>query len=420
MVAYIIKSSLLLALFYAFFILFMRRTTFFRFNRVSLMFGTACCMFLPLLNFSTGMMAVSEALPNLVIPEITVTGNAMETDSSFKWISLFACVYPAGALSVLILTLVSLKKTLSIIYQTQVEKTPVGKISIVDGDFPSFSFFRNIVISRDDYVNNPVILQHEMAHVRFLHSADMLFFSVVMVFHWFNPLVWIIMSELRMLHEYEADEAVINQGIDATQYQLLLVKKAVGAHRFQLANGFNHTKLKNRITMMQTAKTNKWAKLGYVLCIPVLMCTLCLCTNVRNDGLSEDQLDEIHVIGYRTGNGTDVESRFTDEQAVPLTLLDEEPKFDGEDANAFARWVNAMLVYPESAKEAGVHGKVLASFKINADGTVSDVHAIEGVCAALDNEVIRVISQSPTWTPGKEGGKAVPVAMTIPVFFALR
>ena len=80
---------------------------------------------------------------------------------------------------------------------------------------------------------------------------------------WFNPLVWILRTELKMLHEYEADEAVINQGIDAKQYQLLLVKKAVGAQRFQLANGFNHAKLKNRITMMQSTKTNKFRRLLY-------------------------------------------------------------------------------------------------------------------------------------------------------------
>ena len=79
-------------------------------------------------------------------------------------------------------------------------------------------------------------------HTRLSHSADILLMSLVCALYWFNPLVWIMLSELRMLHEYETDEAVLKHGIDATQYQLLLVRKAVGDRRFLIANSFNHCK----------------------------------------------------------------------------------------------------------------------------------------------------------------------------------
>ena len=413
MVAYIIKSSLLLTLFYAFFILFMRKTTFFRFNRMALITGTAACMLLPLVNFSADMIAGAESLPHLVIPEVTMTGDAAEeAGASFNWILLSAGIYLAGAAVVLVLTLVSLARTMIVIRQNQAVRTTEGSISIVDGDFPSFSFLHDIVISREDYENHPVILQHEMAHVRSHHSADLLFFSAVTVLHWFNPLVWMIRSELKMLHEYEADEAVINQGIDATQYQLLLVKIAVGAQRFQLANGFNHTKLKNRITMMQSKKSNKWARLGYLLCFPVLLGAMCFCTNNGGNNDQEESLDDETVVSSETSAA--------DEQPVPFNLLEDQPQFNGQGANEFAKWVDERLVYPESAKSAGIQGRVMVSFVVNADGKVTDVKVLKGADETLDAEAVRVVSQSPDWTPGKQDGKPVPVTFTFPVNFVLR
>ena len=101
-------------------------------------------------------------------------------------------------------------------------------LHIVEHDLPSFSFMNHVVISRSDYDGHPEILTHECAHAGHHHSADMLFMSLVCALQWFNPLVWMMRSELRMMHEYEADEAVLKQGVDATQYQLLLVRKAVG------------------------------------------------------------------------------------------------------------------------------------------------------------------------------------------------
>ena len=409
MLAYIIKSSLLLILFYAFFILFMRKTTFFRFNRMALMLGTATCMLLPLANFRMGMIPGAEVLPRLVIPEITVTGGTMEeTGTSFNWTLLLTGLYLAGAAVVFILTLVSLMKTLVVIHQNKSIGTQEERISIVDSDFPSFSFLRNIVISREDYVNNPVILQHEIAHVKCRHSVDLLFFSAVTILHWFNPLVWIIRSELKMLHEYEADEAVINKGIDVTQYQLLLVKKAVGTQRFQLANGFNHTKLKNRITMMQMSRTNKWAGLGYILCLPMLFGALCFCTNQPDE--KED--DSLHT--------SEIETKANEVQAVPFQDLEETPLFNGQDANEFSKWVSERLVYPESAKSAGIQGRVLVSFTISAEGKVTNVNLIKGIDEALDAEAIRVVSQSPDWTPGKQNGHPVPVLYTFPIIFMIK
>jgi TonB family protein len=151
----------------------------------------------------------------------------------------------------------------------------------VDGGVHSFSWGHHIVMSRDDLESSPAILTHERMHVTKKHSLDIAFFSAVTVLHWFNPLVWITLSELKLLHEYEADEAVIQNGIDATQYQLLMVKKAVGEQRFSLANGFQHSKLKNRINMMIKPHTSGWMRLSYVAVLPVLAALMFACNPAR-------------------------------------------------------------------------------------------------------------------------------------------
>jgi len=123
-----------------------------------------------------------------------------------------------------------------------------------------------------------------------------------------------------MLHEYEADEAVINQGIDATQYQLLLVKKAVGAQRFQLANGFNHAKLKNRITMMQSTKSNKFKRLLYLACLPLLAFGLSFCNRQKED--ITDPVVEIEISDATKVSAPPVEP-------IPSNEADELPSFNG-------------------------------------------------------------------------------------------
>ena len=108
-----------------------------------------------------------------------------------------------------------------------------------------------VVISEKDLKENgEEILTHEYAHIRKRHSIDLLIADICIFFQWFNPASWLLKQELQNIHEFEADESVIAQGIDAKKYQLLLIKKAVGTRLYSMANSFNHSSLKKRITMM--------------------------------------------------------------------------------------------------------------------------------------------------------------------------
>ena len=114
------------------------------------------------------------------------------------------------------------------------------------------------------------------------------------------------------------------------------------------------------------------------------------------------------------------EEETIEEEAIPFQLVEEKPSFNGGDANEFSKWANSRLVYPETAKENGVQGRVTLQFTVNADGSVSNVKVLRGVDSSLDKEAVRVVSSSPKWKPGKQRDRAVKVTYTFPVIFQLR
>lgn len=131
----------------------------------------------------------------------------------------------------------------------------------------------------------------------------------------------------------------------------------------------------------------------------------------------EDQADMgVEIMDYVET----VEEEEVEEEAIPFMLVEEKPSFMGGDANAFSKWVNERLVYPEIAKENGVQGRVTLQFTVNTDGTVSNVKVLRGVDPSLDKEAVRVVSMSPKWKPGKQRDRAVKVTYTFPVIFQLR
>ena len=267
-------------------------------------------------------------------------------------------------------------------------------------------------MSRKDAEANPVIRLHEEAHIRKAHTLDILLFTAVTLVHWFNPLVWITLSELKLLHEYEADDAVLNHGIDATQYQLLLVRKAVGDKRFTLANGFQHAKLKNRIDMMLQAPSSGWKRLSWLAILPFLAGTMFLCNPVRAKVVSVDQPETVlsEMAPAALPDTTKV---------IPFATVEVKPTFNGGTANEFSKWVNENLKYPQAAKDAGIQGRVVLQFTVYPDGSVRDTKVLRGVNPDLDAEALRVVSASPDWTPGYVKGEPVKVTYTFPVIFQL-
>lgn len=114
------------------------------------------------------------------------------------------------------------------------------------------------------------------------------------------------------------------------------------------------------------------------------------------------------------------EENINDEEEIHFIQVEVKPSFNGGDANEFSKWVNSKIIYPEIAKENGVQGKVTLQFTVNKDGSVSNVKVLRGVDSSLDKEAVRVVSNSPKWTPGRQRDRAVKVTYTFPVIFQLR
>lgn len=298
---YIFESTLCLTILYFLFRLFFRKDTLFRTNRFLLLAGTMACMLLPLLQIDVPQYTTLQ-LPIITVRHLLTEKEVsaqMEGGTGEKHLSeetsllmaekgerieggranvihvipviwLLGGCYFIGALIVLAFLLLSTIRMRRLIRSYPACNCGKYKLVICPEKMVSFSWGHTIVLSQEDYERNPgEILLHEQMHLQHKHTLDLLWMECIVVFHWFNPAAWLLMRELREVHEYEADNGVINNGIDATEYQLLLVKKSVGTRLYSMACGFNHSKLKNRITMMLKRRTNNWAHLKLLLFVPV-------------------------------------------------------------------------------------------------------------------------------------------------------
>ena len=429
---YIARAGLYLSLFYAFYLLVMRRTTFFRLNRVLLLLGSYLCLLLPLIRLRTTNVAILSEAPTLVGVEGEAAAAAQ---SPFPWQTVLLGIYLAGMAGTLVLYIVSAWKMGRWIRKGKAEEREGCRLVLLDEDIPSFSWGRKVVMSRKDLAENPAIFTHERMHVKCRHSVDMILFLPLQLLLWWNPLVWITREELRLLHEYEADEGVIQNGIDATQYQLLLVRKAVGEHRFTLASGFQHAQLKNRIAMMLTTSSSRWMRFAYLALLPVLAVFMYACNPTKNNKVPAPAGEEaqtpaptaLPTLGIEPvdGNAAQVtlpesEETLKGKKEIPFQLVDVKPGFNGGDANEFSKWVNSHLSYPDEAKKNEIQGRVTLQFTVGADGVVSNVKVLRSAHELLDAEALRVVSASPKWEPGKQDGQPVAVTYTFPVIFQLR
>ena len=276
---YILKSSVCLVLFYLFFRLLLSKETFHRFNRMALLGVLFFSLLIPCIEVTTRhQVEVQQAVLSieqlLLMAELETTPanvGAVQETSAISWVQIVLLVYWAGILFLACRNIYSLICLFRLVHSGKHEKLEKGVTLVVHNqEIAPFSWMKYIVISRKDLEENGrEILIHEMAHIHHRHLVDLLVADICIFFQWFNPGAWLLKQELQNIHEYEADETVINEGVNAKEYQLLLIKKAVGTRLYSMANSFNHSKLKKRITMMLKEKSNPWARLKYLYVLPL-------------------------------------------------------------------------------------------------------------------------------------------------------
>ena len=290
-----------------------------------------------------------------------------------------------------------------------------------------------VTMNRSDYeTSDAAILAHERGHIRLHHSWDLLFVDTLTALQWFNPAMWMLRSDLRAIHEYEADAAVLSQGINARQYQYLLITKAAGIGGYSLANGISHSTLKNRINMMLHTKSDRSRLLKLLALLPIVGIALAVnaekVVDVRYEesqkGIAEKKAETAAAftttLKYDTIPGETFTAVGTYEpvQGDVFDVVEEMPQYPGG-PQALFKFLGENVQYPAEAEKAGIQGRVIATFVVEKDGSISQPTIVKSVDPLLDAEAIRVISAMPNWIPGKQNGKVVRVKYTVPLSFNL-
>ena len=455
---YILKSSVCLLVFYLFYRLLLSRETFHRFNRVALLSILLLSCLLPLVEVTVEeqtevhqtMMTLEQWLMLADMMNTADTTDLQAEEVTVTWIQVALLVYLAGILLFALRNGYSLLKLGGLLKSGRKENLSKyidggEKVTLIvhDRDIAPFSWMKCIVISEKDLdENGREILIHELAHIQNRHSWDLLVADICIFFQWFNPASWLLKQELQNIHEYEADETVIEKGVDAKQYQLLLIKKAVGTRLYSMANSFNHSKLKKRITMMLKEKSNPWAKLKYLYILPVAAIAV---TAFARPEISETA-EEISAVKVNDLTAiVEAKAIKSTEESVQIStvsqdtvkvnyvptevsrklqgtavfeVVEEMPEFPGG-VDAMMEYLQKELRYPESAKEKGIQGRVTVQFIIDKEGNVTNSKVTRSVDKDMDAEAIRLVKAMPKWKPGMQKGKAVAVKYTVPVVFRL-
>ena len=449
---YDLKVALLIAVFYMFYRLLLARETFHHVNRIVLLTTAVASYVLPICVITFHETVVMQQTPTVTIDGLQAS--AYEPAPTPLWQIVLPILFIIGVAAATGHTLCSLIRIIRLISHSEQHPQADGTTICVTGnaDLAPFSWMHYIVMNRSDYdISDAAILAHERGHIRLHHSCDVLLVDLLTALQWFNPAMWMLRSDLRAIHEYEADAAVLSQGINARQYQYLLITKAGGIGGYSLANGITHSALKNRITMM-TNKTSKSSHLLKLLALlPIVGVTLALNAETVKDYVYDEPQKQVPVKKGKQNaaiknNGktilqvveaqdqkTEAEAPKSEQKQYEATVtyeikedspqdvfdvVEKMPEFPGG-VQELLGFLSKTIKYPAEAEKAGKQGRVIATFVVRKDGSISDARVVKSVDPLLDAEALRVINAMPAWIPGTQNGKPVNVKYTVPISFRL-
>lgn len=270
---HIIKSSLCLVFFYLAYKVLLSRETFYKVNRMVLLLIIVGSVLLPFVELTVSQPAVATLptrLKNIetIILQKQPRVNQPEAASGDNFYTWLLFIYLSGALVQLFITVVNFIKIYRLTHRAKKLSYEGYQLAVADREQSPFSWGNYIVLSKADYQNQPeIIIQHELIHLKKYHSIDLLIAELAIIVLWFNPTIWLLKKEMKDNHEFEVDDTLIQQGVDAKEYQLLLIRKAVGEKLYSVANTFNQSSLTKRIRMMLRHRSNPWARLKYICII---------------------------------------------------------------------------------------------------------------------------------------------------------
>ena len=428
MTTYIIDVSICWLLFFGLYYLLFRQETFFKINRWYLLLTICLGLLIPILDYSAlfptigpndtlkmsidpiviGVQNFENNLEEIVVTPITNTIDYAMILNSIYWIGFFLCA---------LRFVIGLFKIGSIFkYSEKVQKVDHLLIKTKEPHLP-FSFFKFLFWSDKlalDDVEKDKIMKHEMVHIEQGHSYDVLFLQILQIVFWCSPLIYFYNRSLRNVHEYLADDEVL-QTSPTSLYGKILIKQSSNGFQFALANNFIHSQLKNRIAMMTKSKSNNTYLTKYLFAFPVLALLFFSFSTKHN-------LNTFPIF-------ENSESALILKDSVYKTV-DQMPAFQGcadvkgEEKTACSQnkllmHVYTNIKYPAEARTKGTQGIVVVKFIVTKEGYVSRPEIMRGLGDGCDKAVIEIVRNMPQWEAGQQDGQAVNVEYVLPVKFQL-
>ena len=431
MAIYLIKINVALMLLYGFYRLTVSRDTFFGLRRLTLWLIYAVALMVPALNLeywvrdTPTMASMANVYADTFYPVVIVKAQA----PSITWIDMLLGIYWAG---VAVLSLRLVWQLFSIIRLAAISrKQDVEGITVhlLRGEGSPFSFFRWVFMYPSTMEGKQLheVMVHECTHVSGLHSLDTLFSELFSIACWFNPFAWLMKQEVRMNLEYLADESVLSDGNarKSYQYHLLGLAYRQSNESTKIANNFNLLPLKKRIKMMNKRRTSEIGKAKYLLFAP-LAGVLLMVSNIESVAREiGEQIPEVAEVQQKaeqaaeekvkTKPQTDTTKKKKTWDCMPETM----PYFPGGQ-ELMQKYLADNIKYPASAVKAKKQGRVIVTFIVQKDGSITHAKIVRSIDSELDAEALRVVKGMPKWTPGTQFGKPVSVKYTLPVKFSLQ
>ena len=421
-------STLAAGLFYALYMLSLRRDRRLRLSRAYLIATMVFSLTFPLIRMpetllpsSMSEVPVLSTLLSFGGDEIVVTSDAKASSPTAPLLA----VYLLGmALTLAILLVQTVMQAMSVLKLRRKYSVygaedgfliPQGTSLILTPDSTSpYSFFNQIVVGTQGLSDDELrcILSHESLHVRQKHTIDVLLTRLLCCVAWFNPFTWLGMHELFAVHEYQADTASLGE-CGREDYLHLLYRQATGIGYGHITNNFNSINIKKRIVMMNKTKTRfgAWTLLAALPIAALMMTVGCIREGSgSSDGVASEKVD--------TGIEATIEPVISNTKP-DMSVLDEVPEFPGG-TEALYKYISENIQYPEQAKEDGIEGRVLMRFTVAKDGSIVNVEVARGIGGGCDEEALRVVKAMPKWKPAIKDGKPVAGQYALPIHFKLQ
>lgn len=431
MAIYLIKINVALVLLYGFYRLTVSCDTFFGLRRLTLWLIYAVALMVPALNLeywvrdTPTMESMANVYADTFYPVVVVKAQA----SGITWMDMLLGIYWVGV-AVLSLRLVwQLFSIIRLAVISRKQEVEGITVHLLRGEGSPFSFFRWVFMYPSTMEGKQLheVMVHECTHVSGLHSLDTLFSELFSIACWFNPFAWLMKQEVRMNLEYLADESVLSDGNarKSYQYHLLGLAYRQSNESTKIANNFNLLPLKKRIKMMNKRRTSEIGKAKYLLFAP-LAGVLLMVSNIESVAREiGEQIPEVAEIQQKaeqaaeekvkTKPQTDTTKKKKTWDCMPETM----PYFPGGQ-ELLLKYLADNIKYPASAVKAKKQGRVIVTFIVQKDGSVTHAKIAKSIDPELDAEALRIVKGMPKWTPGTQNGKPVSVRYMVPVKFSLQ